>query len=643
MIANPVATLSIHADAGAHDAAHAGYRADIDGLRALAVLPVVLYHAGVRGFSGGYVGVDIFFVISGYLITGILLRDIDAARYSITDFYRRRVLRIFPALFAMILVVAAIACATMLPSEIQRFARSLASAAFFSSNIQFYLEAGYFGLASAVKPLLHTWSLAIEEQWYILWPLLLGVVGRRQRAWLLPMTIAITLASLTFGIWQTADDAAGAFFLLPSRGWELGLGALLAIYSQRISTRWMLQLAGIVGFMLILASIKTYTHETSFPGVAALAPCIGAALLIYSGSQRTWMSQLLSHRAAQFVGRISFSLYLWHWPVMVFSQIGLLLPQSPGVIVGQIGLSFALAVLSWKFIEQPFRDGRRWSTRRVLWSAALAIGSTAALAAAVPAISRAVMNFDARQIELASYADLDGDGLYRRGICFAVGPKSSYNTDLCLARRTGKPAILFAGDSYAAALWPGLSLHKDRFDVLQATATGCVAKLYARPEKTLCAEVINAALRDALPRERPQATVLASRWKWRTLEGLEETLRDPVVRAGNPILLGPVPEYTAALPRILVFADRAGDEGLIDRSVDTEVWAIDKAMREIARRTRTPYVSLLDLLCHDHRCVTRTPSGAPMQFDTGHLTPAGSEFIINAILPRIEKTEAQRP
>ncbi len=205
-------------------ATHPTYRPDIDGLRALAVLPVVMYHAGVRGFSGGFVGVDVFFVISGYLITGILVRDIASGRHSIAEFYRRRVLRIFPALFVMFAVVSVAACLTMLPSEIERYARSLGAAALFSSNLQFYIEADYFGLGSAIKPLLHTWSLAVEEQWYILWPLLLASIGARRPRAIAGTAACITLVSLCLGIWQTSTNMPAAFYLLHARGWGTWLG-----------------------------------------------------------------------------------------------------------------------------------------------------------------------------------------------------------------------------------------------------------------------------------------------------------------------------------------------------------------------------------------------------------------------------------
>jgi peptidoglycan/LPS O-acetylase OafA/YrhL len=617
------------------EAAHAGYRPDIDGLRAIAVLPVVFYHVGVRGFSGGFVGVDVFFVISGYLITGILTRDVAAGRYSIAEFYRRRVLRIFPALFAMFALVTVAACLTMLPTEIYRYARSLGTAALFSSNVQFYVESDYFDLQSAAKPLLHTWSLAVEEQWYILWPLLIAGLGKRGRM-LAAVALGVAIVSLGIGVWQTSVDMAGAFYLLPARAWELGLGALLAINGHRSAKRWLLQAAGVLGLALIFATVKVYTHETDFPGLAALAPCVGAALLIYSGAGSTWVSRALSVAPAQFVGKISYSLYLWHWPVIVFTNIGLLLPQTPQVIVAQIALSLILATLSWRFVEQPFREGN-WSTRNVLAVAAIAIAFTVSVASVAPMASARLMGFSTEQIDLAKYADLDGDRLYRRGSCFAVGPNAPFDASRCLGIDTGKPAIVFVGDSHAAALWPGLSRHADRYDILQATATGCVAKYYERPERTHCAQILNSTLRDWLPHHSPKALILASRWKWNNLSGLEATLSDPKIQSAHPLLIGPMPEYSAALPRILVFADRRNDPSLIDRSRDADTRNLDHEMRAIAERTNTSYLSMIDLLCSAEACLTRTPSGAPLQFDGSHLTPAGSALIADAVLRQVER------
>ncbi|RYG14104.1 MAG: acyltransferase [Burkholderiales bacterium] len=622
-----------------------GYRADIDGLRALAVLPVLFYHAGVRGFSGGFVGVDVFFVISGYLITGILLRDVAAGRHSIAGFYKRRILRIFPALFAMMAVVTALACVTMLPSELLRFARSLGSAALFASNVQFYLEAGYFDLGSAVKPLLHTWSLAIEEQWYIVWPLVVAAMAAPGLGRLRTLTALMVVLSLGTSIWLTGVDAGAAFYLLPSRAWELGVGALLAIVARRTTSRFVLECCGVVGVTLILASVKLYTHETPFPGWAALAPCVGAALLIYSGASGTLAGRVLSLRPFQFIGKISYSLYLWHWPVIVFAEVGLFLPKTPPVIGAEIAASILLATASWYWIERPFRSGMFRRTAPVLAAAAAVIGMAVLAAFAVRPLAQRLMDFSETQMAWARVADLDGDALYRRGVCFSVGG-SAFDAARCLTPASDRlPTVMVVGDSHAAALWPGLSRWTDRVNVLQATGAGCAARLPGRTDTGPCDSVMNSALREGIVRRPPDVLVIASRWKPRSLEGLPSLLADPAVRRANPVLVGPIPEYTAALPRLMVFADRRRDAGLIERSRDPGVVEIDRLMRDIAKNAGVPYISLVDALCPGTRqtqCRVSTPAGVPLQFDYGHLTAEGSGWLVDAVMPTI-MSQMRRP
>jgi peptidoglycan/LPS O-acetylase OafA/YrhL len=616
-------------------AVHPAYRPGIDGLRAIAVVSVILYHAGVRGFSGGFVGVDIFFVISGYLITGILARDVTAGRHTITEFYRRRILRIFPALMAMLLATSVASALLLLPAEIRDYSWSLAGTGLFASNIVFYSGTDYFNLGATSQPLLHTWSLAVEEQWYLLWPLILTAIGPSRPRIGLATTLLISAVSLVIAVWGLPRDPAATFYLLPARAWELGLGAALALARPRLPGRWVAEALALAGIALILASVKFYTKDTSFPGLAALPPCLGALALLYIDRVPTLVGLVLGWAPLRLTGLISYSLYLWHWPVLVLAETGLFLPRGVTTTILLLALILLLSVLSWRFVERPFRHGvAGWPTSRVLGGGALAIVATLALALVVPAANRVLAPLTPQQAGIARYLTLDPDAAYRRGTCFKVGARESYPAAICLAASGHRPAVLFVGDSHAAQLWPGLARHRDQFDILQATATGCMPKLYPAGVSG-CGAVINDALRGYVAGHRPALTILAAKWQMRWLDGLEASLRDPALRAAHPILLGPLPRYGVGLPRLLVAADRGRDPDLLIRSLDPEPFALDPVLAGIAARTGTPYISLIDLLCRGQRCRTLAAPGVPMQFDDSHLTPEGSAIVVDAILRKV--------
>lgn len=621
-----------------HPASHLAYRGDIDGLRALAVVPVVCFHAGMRGFTGGFVGVDIFFVISGYLITGILLRDQAMGRLSIAEFYRRRILRIFPALITMAVVTSIAAVLWLMPGEWERYARSLAGAALFGSNIVFYLVTDYFNPGGLSEPLLHTWSLAVEEQWYLVWPLLIGMIGAHRRGVMTSIITAVVLASFAYSIWLLPRDPSATFYLLPTRAWELGMGAWLAATEGRAAPRRIAEILGVIGIALIALSVKLFTDDSAFPGLNALPPCLGAALLIYSGRSDTVVARVLAGFPFRPIGLISYSLYLWHWPVIVFALGGVFVGHSLATQIGMIALSVALAWASWRFIERPFRVGSTgWPTPRVLAGGGLAIVAMLALAFALPPVANGLGRYSAQDRQIASYLSYDGDVSYRRGTCFKVTWQNRYDAERCLAT-TGKPALLLVGDSHAAQLWPGLSRHRGRYDVLQATTTGCLAKIPSVIKPGGCEEVIGDALTGWIRTHRPAGLILASRWRFVLMDGLEKTLRDPYVRRSHPLLVGPIPQYESELPRLIVAANDRHDPTLPDRNQLDEPFALDKVMRNIARRTGTPYLSLVDLLCDAKRhCRTLAAPGEPMQFDYGHLTAPGSALVSDAVVEALQR------
>ncbi len=334
------------------------YRPDIDGLRAIAVLAVLFFHTQVPGFSGGFVGVDIFFVISGYLITSIILKDVRENRFSIARFYERRIRRIFPALFPVMFFVLAVGAYLFDQSAFKNLGKSIIATTLFSSNILFWRESGYFDASSLEKPLLHTWSLAVEEQFYIVFPILLMLIGRYLKGRYLPIVLAAFVLSFVASVYGVAHHPGATFYLVPTRAWELLAGSLLALgVIPAPSSNWGKNLGAFGGMALLAWSIVLYTEATPFPGLAALLPVLGSGMIIHSGrGGGTYLAQkMFTSPPLVFVGLISYSLYLWHWPLVAFTKYLLFRPMNGYDSAMIIIASFTLASLSWKFIEQPFR------------------------------------------------------------------------------------------------------------------------------------------------------------------------------------------------------------------------------------------------------------------------------------------------
>ena len=340
------------------------YRAEIDGLRALAVIGVVLYHIGL-GFPGGYVGVDVFFVISGYLITGIIAKDLRAGTFSMLDFWVRRIRRILPAVSVTVIVSLILGYLILEAEQFKALAESSIAQSLMAANVFFWLDnMSYFAEASDMKPLLHTWSLAVEEQFYVVFPLLLSLLSKHLREYTLPIIILIGVFSLALSCWALMHKPGANFFLLPTRAWELLAGAGIALMAnQKERSRITAEVAAWLGLLMIAASMLFYNAETPFPGWAAIPPVAGSAIFIWAnGRQQTSAGQLLSFRPVVFIGLISYSFYLWHWPILVFIKhviIDISLPWKLGILIG----SLVLSVLSWKYVETPFRKKGVFSKR----------------------------------------------------------------------------------------------------------------------------------------------------------------------------------------------------------------------------------------------------------------------------------------
>jgi len=351
------------------------YRPDIDGLRAIAILSVIVNHAFPSALPGGFVGVDIFFVISGYLISRHIMEELATGSFRLRNFYARRVRRIFPALILVMLSSLLAGWVMLTPEEYEKLGRHVFAGSLFLSNILSWREAGYFDSAAATKPMLHLWSLGIEEQFYIVWPLALALVWRLRQA-LLPWRVAGLMAlSLVWSLYTVSHDVVADFYSLFTRFWELALGAVVAWLAlhrpemgltQRQRLPW-------VGLMMILAASVLVPRDGWFPGAWALLPTVGAGLLIHAGLDATVNQRLLALRPMVWVGLISYPLYLWHWPLLTFARILQAHVPSTVVVLGLVLMSFVLAWLTWRFVEKPIRSAPR--SRALIWALCLTMAA----------------------------------------------------------------------------------------------------------------------------------------------------------------------------------------------------------------------------------------------------------------------------
>ncbi|MBB5030472.1 acyltransferase family protein [Prosthecobacter vanneervenii] len=426
------------------------YRADIDGLRALAVLAVILFHAGL-GVQGGYVGVDVFFVISGYLITGLILQDMEQGKFSLRAFWERRIRRIMPPLVVMLLFTLAAGWLLLLAEDFKELGQSAVAQALLLSNVFFWRESGYFEQSADLKPLLHTWSLAVEEQFYLFFPLVLVALRKFFPSLLRPLLLILLMTSLVIGIYWCRTRPEAGFYLLPSRAWELLIGALLAMSSCSFSPsrRWLPELLGMTGLGMILYAVFAFSTRTRFPGEAALLPCIGSALVIACGT-RSMAGRLLALPWLVGIGLVSYSLYLWHWPLLVFSKYWASVPLTVWQRIMLLAATGILAALSWKWVEQPFRKRVVCGSRRSIYAFAavcsglmLALGLALHLSHGVPARIPA-----AAQI----YAAGRSDSIFRKEVSLEQAQRGEFV--ILGGKEHRAPGVLVWGDSHAMALLP---------------------------------------------------------------------------------------------------------------------------------------------------------------------------------------------
>lgn len=630
------------------------YRPEIDGLRAVAVVPVILFHAGFSAFSGGFVGVDIFFVISGYLITSILLNDLEKNRFSLLTFYERRARRILPALFTVMLACLPFAWMWMTTTQFKDFAQSLGAVVLFGSNILFWLETDYFAAASELKPLLHTWSLAVEEQFYVIFPLLLaGIWGLEQRRIALVFTVLLLL-SLALCEWGWRSAPSANFFLAPFRAWELLTGSLCALALARGSVRPS-AVAGWTGVLLIVASIVYFDGATPFPSLWALLPVAGTALIVLFAGPATLPGRILGWPPLVGIGLVSYSAYLWHQPLFAFARIRM--PHEPGAAV-MLGLSLValvLAALSWKFVEQPFRQG----TTGLLPKRSQVFAASAAAGAAFLLMAAGGHLTDGAGFRTAPsgvpFAELKINDQLRRNYGLSSACTKEFNvSEDCT---TGPdPKVAFWGDSYTMHLVQAWQASPSTAPMRQLTRSDCagfVSLASINLEKGPggardCLDQNAAVLKFLAQTPEIELVVLSSPYNLTSDGGRTADLRPiPDDRRGE-IVIEAMRETVVALRRmgksvVVVSPPPKMGEDIGQCLAFQRLWggapeACDFTPQDFNGNTRTvyafldeisafvPVVRLDHLICADGTCRT-LQDGNFVYRDGGHLSKNGSAWL----------------
>lgn len=608
------------------------YRADIDGLRAVAVLAVVGFHAGVPWLTGGFAGVDVFFVISGFLIAGVVAERQARGDFSLGWFWERRVRRIFPSLMAMLAATTAVAAWLLLPRDFVQYAQSMGAALVSLSNVWFWEHSGYFGGNDQIRPLLHTWSLAVEEQFYLVFPLLMLLTARFAAGRIRMVLGVLAAISLAFGVWQTAAHAEAAFYLPFSRAWELLAGVLLALWRPVIPWPAVRHGAGVVGLALIAAACLLFTEASHWPGLAALVPVLGAVLVI--AGEGGMAGRLLATRPMVWIGLISYSLYLWHWPLLTFQRF---LAPGPWPAAIAVLAAIGLAALSLRFVERPFRNSAFLTRRQVFAAGGGAILLLGAVAGGIVLAKGFPQRFDVRSLAMADSRLERSRGSYRDGTCFISYrfDAKDYRRDLCDTPAPDKPDWLLVGDSHAAHLWSGLSAANPDLNVMQVTSSGCEITLTrGDAERDVCDRMAKLVYGDLLIHRRPDGVILAGRWWPKDLPRIAETLDWLKARDIPVILVGPIPQYSDDLTRLLILSWRFNDPGLPARRRLAWPAEVDRDLRKLTAEKGVPYVSLYDLLCDARDCTMLVDPTTPLQWDYGHMTPEGSRFVAQRLRDR---------
>ncbi len=658
-----------------HDA-HGGYRADIDGLRAIAVVGVLIYHAFPTLLPGGFVGVDVFFVISGYLITRVILDGLTRSSFSIGDFYARRVRRIFPALLLVLGVCLVFGWRTMLADDLAHLGKQAAGGAGFVANLVLWSEAGYFDQASASKPLLHLWSLGIEEQFYLAWPLLLWAAWRA-RLPLMPFILGTAAASFLINLHYQADNPTAAFYSPLSRAWELMIGGMLAHWSSssgagerawwgaRLSALGIVTGSGaaatlrsigsVLGLGLLVFSLAWINSSMPFPGFRAMLPTVGTALLIASGPNTPIARWLLASRPFVWIGLISYPLYLWHWPLLTlagnaYGTLGSL--ERVGLLLAAV----VLALLTWKLVERPLRSPHRGGLK----VAGLLLGMAVVAAFGLTAWKKE--GFPSRYPEIIKRATEYDLEAYRKElrhtVCFMeLGTNANGYAPECVDGGD-KPLWVLWGDSSAGSLYTGFRHMQEQagdMRLAQFTSSACPPIANADMPNPDC-RFNNTWTLERIAQLKPDTVLMAAMWHYYDKGKLLDTIAQlKAMGVRRVVLIGPPPSWKDTPSRIVFNLWRddplhatpgprldygkygMGQGEQTAGGPDYRTSNAEDILRDLAKRSGSEYISLTEALCTAEGCLTRadSDSGETFYLDIVHLTPAGARYTVQLISPQL--------
>lgn len=613
------------------------YRSEIDGLRALAVLPVILFHAGYELFSGGFVGVDVFFVISGYLITTIILSELASDKFSIVNFYERRARRILPALFVVIAACIPFAWVWLDPFALKEFFQSMLATSVFSSNIYFYLKTGYFDVSAELKPLLHTWSLAVEEQYYVLIPLLMIGLWKVNKKLIGAAFILILLLSLAAAEYFVRIDGSFNFYLLPTRAWELMLGSLVAVFAHRIplqsDSKRMVFLSSF-GLGLILYAVFAFDETTPFPSLYTLIPTLGVVFILCSSSKTNIVNRLLSHKILVSIGLVSYSAYLWHQPILAFYRT--ITFNEPTWWVGVLVTlsTLALASLTYHFVEQPFRNKNSavWTKRNIF----LFSGFGIVLFASIGVAGHQQKGFPERNEQFLRIEQNIGLSSECSG--------ASFIEESC--KTSDDPSYLLWGDSHAMHLAQGLQIAAEEQGVWQLTLSACspVLGLLDAPRKALisCKDFNEGVLEhvNKLSKHSERTLILSSSVSLADV-AMRQKFKKTMSRLNRSQMQVVLVSSTPHFPKVeeCIIKSLRGNGPLSAcqyRLEDAKNFESFENERQLAAQYGIQYISLVPLFCNVQQQCSIEQNGVLLLRDASHLTTEAKDKVADLLRAELD-------
>jgi peptidoglycan/LPS O-acetylase OafA/YrhL len=648
------------------------YRAELDGLRGLAILIVVAYHFFPDWVRFGFIGVDIFFVLSGYLISSHLFTQLQEGRFSLLAFYQRRVVRLVPALLLVLVATLVYGWFNLLPAQFKELGKQVMGGAGFVANFLFWNEAGYFGGDAALKPLLHLWSLAIEEQFYLVWPLALMLLFRGRRGTVLATLALITLFSFGCNLWVMEGDKSAAFYWPFTRFWELSIGALVAWWHHRLVRRSLLEASAITpsprptaaplipvrwstlltacGLLLLAIAMVRITPQRPFPGTWALLPTLSTALFIAAGPKAFLNRIVLSNLLLRWPGKISYAWYLWHWPLLAFAHMerGEGLPLRVRWIL--LFTSCSLAVLTTYLVEHPLRFHTFWRARCRRLSAILL--------ALLMVLGLAGWNIHARDglsfrlptvIRKMTEPPVDMFAGWGRGTCLLESHQTPQDYQAACIE-TKRPLLFVWGDSHAAALMPGLKAARDALPAPQSFGLGQRTSATCPPFGQGVGDAQCQAMNDEALAQirslRPEVVLMHAFWTFefydlQQIPATVQLLR--LMGVQRVVLLGSPPGWQPPLPQQVLNAWEAGPAAFsppfrLSKGVMPSTFTREAEVAKIAQVAGADYISLVDLMCNAQGCQTRETMNSEhlVSHDYGHLSLEAAIWVATSLMPQLQ-------